>query len=134
MRIVTVILTLILAVPLTAKFTYEYHAQIKALFDPEKVGIVAFIKLENNCGVAHNSFEVLDTNTGRKVPFTSGGRARLETFVDNPLKLQVVQRFSAVHIDEVPEPAQETMIMFLDCSSQGSVQDAFKSLKDTLGK
>ena len=134
MRITTIILTLILAVPVTAKLTYDYHAQIKAVFDPEKTKIIAFIKLENNCGLAHNSLEVLDIDTGRKVPFTAGGRARLETFVDNPLKLQVVKQFSAVHIDEVPEPAQETMIMVLDCSSGGNVQDAFKSLKDSLGK
>ena len=133
MRITTVILTLILAVPLTAKLTYDYHAEIKAIFHPEKTEIVAFIKLENNCGVAHNAFEVMDMNTGLKVPFTAGGRARLQTFVDNPLKLQVSERFSAVHIDELPEPAQETMTINLDCSSAGNVQDAFKSLKDTLG-
>ena len=133
MRITTIILTLILAVPLTAKLTYDYNAQIKAIIDPEKAEIVAFIKLENNCGVAHNAFEVLDLDTKLKVPFTAGGRARIETFVDNPLKLQVSQRFSAVHIDELPELAQERMTMTLDCSSAGSVQDMFKSLKDTLG-
>ena len=134
MRITTIILTLIMAVPLTAKLTYENHSKIKAIIDPEKIEIVAFIKLENNCGVAHNSFEVLDTDTGLKVPFTAGGRARIQTFVDNPLKLQVSQKFSAVHINELPEPAQETMTMTLDCNSVGSVQDMFKSLKETLGK
>ena len=134
MRITTIILTLIMAVPLTAKLTYENYSKIKAIIDPEKIKIVAFIKLENNCGVAHNSFEVLDTDTGLKVPFTAGGRARIQTFVDNPLKLQVSQKFSAVHINELPEPAQETMTMTLDCNSVGSVQDMFKSLKETLGK
>jgi hypothetical protein len=133
MRITTIILTLILAVPLTAKLTYNYHAQIKAIVDPEKLEIVAFIKLENNCGVAHNAFEVLDLNTGLKVPFTAAGRARIETFEDNPLKLQMSKRFSAVQIDELPELAHETMVMTLDCSASDSVQEMFKSLKDTLG-
>ena len=68
-----------------------------------------------------------------KVPFTAAGRARIETFEDNPLKLQMSKRFSAVQIDETPELAQETMVMNLDCNASNSVQDMFKSLKDTLG-
>lgn len=57
--------------PLSAYFTYENHARLKAIFEPEKQDIISMLSLKNACSVPDTAFQASDLTAGRTVPFSN---------------------------------------------------------------
>jgi len=116
MKIDQFILTVLIITPLVALLTYFNHDKIKAVLDPPKADIVSLIEIGDTCGVAHNFFEVVDLETGLRVPVRNK-KARIKTTEGNKLQLQISEKFGAVKIDIPPIDAEENLRLGLDCQS-----------------
>ena len=129
MKIDQFILTVLIITPLVALLTYFNHDKIKAVLDPPKADIVSLIEIGDTCGVAHNFFEVVDLETGLRVPVRNK-KARIKTTEGNKLQLQISEKFGAVKIDIPPIDAEEYLRLGLDCQTDERLKQMLGSFKD----
>ena len=129
MKILVVILTVILIIPLTATLTYINHGRIEGIIDPKKIEIISMITIGDTCGVKKEFFEVVDLDTDKKVPVRRG-KARLKTFKGNRLQLQVSSKYNTVQIDLPPQEASTNLTFALVCNDDERLRETMESLKD----
>ncbi|MEK9881183.1 MAG: hypothetical protein VW474_15460 [Paracoccaceae bacterium] len=129
MKIDQFILTVLIITPLVASLTYFNHDKIKAVLDPPKADILSLIEIGDTCGVGHNFFEVVDLETGLRVPVRNK-KARIKTREGNRLQLQVSEKFEAVKIDILPVDAEVNLALSLDCQSDERLKKMLGSFKE----
>ena len=129
MKIDQFILTVLIITPLVVLLTYFNHDKIKAVLDPPKADILSLIEIGDTCGVGHNFFEVVDLETGLRVPVRNK-KARIKTREGNRLQLQVSEKFETVKIDIPPIDAEENLRLGLDCQSDERLKQMLGSFKD----
>ena len=129
MKIDQFILTVLIITPLVASLTYFNHDKIKAVLDPPKADILSLIEIGDTCGVGHSFFEVVDLETGLRVPVRNK-KARIKTREGNRLQLQVSEKFEAVKIDIPPVDAGANLALSLDCQSDERLKKMLGSFKE----
>ncbi len=129
MKIDQFILTVLIITPLVASLTYFNHDKIKAVLDPPKADILSLIEIGDTCGVGHDFFEVVDLETGLRVPVRNK-KARIKTREGNRLQLQVSEKFEAVKIDISPVDAEANLALSLDCQSDERLKKMLGSFKE----
>ena len=129
MKIDQFILTVLIITPLVALLTYFNHDKIKAVLDPPKADILSLIEIGDTCGVGHDFFEVVDLETGLRVPVRNK-KARIKTREGNRLQLQVSEKFETVKIDIPPVDAEKNLVLSLDCQSDERLKKMLGSFKD----
>ena len=129
MKIDQFILTVLIISPLVASLTYFNHDKIKAVLDPPKADILSLIEIGDTCGVGHNFFEVVDLETGLRVPVRNK-KARIKTREGNRLQLQVSEKFETVKIDIPPVDAEKNLVLSLDCQSDERLKKMLGSFKE----
>ena len=129
MKIIQVILTIISIAPIVAVLTYSNHDRIKSIIDPPREKIRSVIDIGETCGVGTDYFEIVDLNTGQRVPVRNG-KSRIETTKGNKIQLQISAQFQAVQIDIPPVQAEKHMVLGLDCGNDERLQNFLSSIKD----
>ena len=129
MKIVQVILIVIFIAPIVAILTYSNHNSIKSIIDPPREEIRSVIEIGETCGVGKDYFEIVDLDTGRRVPVRNG-KSRIETTEGNKIQLQISAQFQAVQIDIPPVQAKKYMVLDLDCRNDERLQNFLNSIKD----
>ena len=129
MKIVQVILIVIFIAPIVAILTYSNHDSIKSIIDPPREEIRSLIDIGETCGVGKDYFEIVDLDTGRRVPVRNG-KSRIETTEGNKIQLQISAQFQAVQIDIPPVQAKKYMVLDLDCRNDERLQNFLNSIKD----
>ncbi|MFZ9118821.1 MAG: hypothetical protein ACO20S_09685 [Paracoccaceae bacterium] len=129
MKIDQFILTVLIITPLVASLTYFNHDKIKAVLDPPKADILSLIEIGDTCGVGHDFFEVVDLETGLRVPVRNK-KARIKTREGNRLQLQVSEKFETVKIDIPPVDAEKNLVLSLDCQSDERLKKMLGSFKE----
>lgn len=129
MKIDQFILTVLIITPLVASLTYFNHDKIKAVLDPPKADILSLIEIGDTCGVGHDFFEVVDLETGLRVPVRNK-KARIKTREGNRLQLQVSEKFEVVKIDIPPVDAEANLALSLDCQSDERLKKMLGSFKE----
>ena len=129
MKIDQFILTVLIITPLVASLTYFNHDKIKAVLDPPKADILSLIEIGDTCGVGHDFFEVVDLETGLRVPVRNK-KARIKTREGNRLQLRVSEKFEAVKIDIPPVDAEANLALSLDCQSDERLKKMLGSFKE----
>ncbi len=129
MKIDQFILTVLIITPLVASLTYFNHDKIKAVLDPPKADILSLIEIGDTCGVGHDFFEVVDLETGLRVPVRNK-KARIKTREGNRLQLQVSEKFEAVKIDIPHVDAEANLALSLDCQSDERLKKMLGSFKE----
>ena len=129
MKIVQVILIVIFIAPIVAILTYSNHDSIKSIIDPPREQIRSVIDIGETCGVGKDYFEIVDLDTGRRVPVRNG-KSRIETTEGNKIQLQISAQFQAVQIDIPPVQAEKYMVLDLDCGNDERLQNFLNSIKD----
>jgi hypothetical protein len=129
MKLDQFILTVLIITPLVASLTYFNHDKIKAVLDPPKADILSLIEIGDTCGVGHNFFEVVDLETGLRVPVRNK-KARIKTREGNRLQLQVSEKFETVKIDIPPVDAEKNLVLSLDCQSDERLKKMLGSFKE----
>ena len=129
MKIDQFILTVLIITPLVASLTYFNHDKIKAVLDPPKADILSLIEIGDTCGVGHDFFEVVDLETGLRVPVRNK-KARIKTREGNRLQLQVSEKFEAVKIDIPAVDGEENLALSLDCQSDERLKKMLGSFKE----
>ena len=129
MKIVQVILIVIFIAPIVAILTYSNHDSIKSIIDPPREEIRSVIDIGETCGVGKDYFEIVDLDTGRRVPVRNG-KSRIETTEGNKIQLQISAQFQAVQIDIPPVQAKKYMVLDLDCRNDERLQNFLNSIKD----
>ena len=129
MKLDQFILTVLIITPLVASLTYFNHDKIKAVLDPPKADILSLIEIGDTCGVGHNFFEVVDLETGLRVPVRNK-KARIKTRQGNRLQLQVSEKFETVKIDIPPVDAEKNLVLSLDCQSDERLKKMLGSFKE----
>ncbi len=129
MKFLIFLLAVIFITPITAVMTYQNHDKIKALIDPPKIEIVSTIHVGDTCGVKKDFFEVVDLETGIRVPVRRG-KARLKTFEGNRVQLQISTEYQAVQIDVKPKEAKPDLTLALVCDSDDRLKKTMESIKD----
>ncbi len=129
MKIVQVILIVIFIAPIVAILTYSNHDSIKSIIDPPREEIRSVIDIGETCGVGKDYFEIVDLDTGRRVPVRNG-KSRIETTEGNKIQLQISAQFQAVQIDIPPVQAEKYMVLDLDCGNDERLQNFLNSIKD----
>ena len=129
MKIVQVILIIIFIAPIVAILTYSNHESIKSIIDPPREKIISDIDIGETCGVGKDYFEIVDLDTGRRVPVRNG-KSRIETTEGNKIQLQISAQFQAVQIDIPPVQAEKHMVLGLDCGNDERLQNFLSSIKD----
>ena len=129
MKIVQVILIVIFIAPVVAILTYSNHNSIKSIIDPPREEIRSVIDIGETCGVGKDYFEIVDLDTGRRVPVRNG-KSRIETTEGNKIQLQISAQFQAVQIDIPPVQAKKYMVLDLDCRNDERLQNFLNSIKD----
>ena len=129
MKIVQVILIVIFIAPIVAILTYSNHNSIKSIIDPPREEIRSVIEIGETCGVGKDYFEIVDLDTGRRVPVRNG-KSRIETTEGNKIQLQISAQFQAVQIDIPSVQAEKYMVLDLDCRNDERLQNFLNSIKD----
>ena len=129
MKIVQVILIVIFIAPIVAILTYSNHDSIKSIIDPPREEIRSIIDIRETCGVGKDYFEIVDLDTGRRVPVRNG-KSRIETTEGNKIQLQISTQFQAVQIDIPPVQAEKYMVLGFNCRSDERLQKFLNSIKD----
>ena len=129
MKIVQVILIVIFIAPIVAILTYSNHDSIKSIIDPPREEIRSLIDIGETCGVGKDYFEIVDLDTGRRVPVRNG-KSRIETTEGNKIQLQISAQFQAVQIDIPSVQAEKYMVLDLDCRNDERLQNFLNSIKD----
>ncbi len=129
MKIVQVILIVIFIAPIVAILTYSNHNSIKSIIDPPREKIRSVIEIGETCGVGKDYFEIVDLDTGRRVPVRNG-KSRIETTEGNKIQLQISAQFQAVQIDIPSVQAEKYMVLDLDCRNDERLQNFLNSIKD----
>ena len=129
MKIVQVILIVIFIAPIVAILTYSNHETIKSIIDPPREKILSVIDIGETCGVGTDYFEIVDLDTGHRVPVRNG-KSRIETIEGNNIQLQISAQFQAVQIDIPPVQAGKYMVLGLDCGNNERLQNFLNSIKD----
>ena len=129
MKIVQVILIVIFIAPIVAILTYSNHDSIKSIIDPPREEIRSVIDIGETCGVGKDYFEIVDLDTGRRVPVRNG-KSRIETTEGNKIQLQISAQFQAVQIDIPSVQAEKYMVLDLDCRNDERLQNFLNSIKD----
>ncbi len=129
MKIVQVILIVIFIAPIVAILTYSNHDSINSIIDPPREEIRSVIDIGETCGVGKDYFEIVDLDTGRRVPVRNG-KSRIETTEGNKIQLQISAQFQAVQIDIPPVQAEKYMVLDLDCGNDERLQNFLNSIKD----
>ncbi len=129
MKLDQFILTVLIITPLVASLTYFNHDKIKAVLDPPKADILSLIEIGDTCGVGHNFFEVVDLETGLRVPVRNK-KASIKTREGNRLQLQVSEKFESVKIDIPPVDAEANLALSLDCQSDERLKKMLGSFKE----
>ena len=129
MKIVQVILIVIFIAPIVAILTYSNHDRIKSIIDPPREEIRSVIDIGETCGVGKDYFEIVDLDTGRRVPVRNG-KSRIETTEGNKIQLQISAQFQAVQINIPPVQAEKYMVLDLDCRNDERLQNFLNSIKD----
>ena len=129
MKIVQVILIVIFIAPIVAILTYSNHDRIKSIIDPPREEIRSVIDIGETCGVGKDYFEIVDLDTGRRVPVRNG-KSRIETTEGNKIQLQISAQFQAVQIDIPSVQAEKYMVLDLDCRNDERLQNFLNSIKD----
>ena len=129
MKIVQVILIVIFIAPIVATLTYSNHDSIKSIIDPPREKILSVIDVVETCGVGTDYFEIVDLDTGHRVPVRNG-KSRIDTTEGNKIQLQISAQFQAVQIDIPPVQAKKYMVLDLDCRNDERLQNFLNSIKD----
>lgn len=129
MKFLQVIVTVIFIAPIVAILTYSNHDMIKSIIDPPREKIRSVIHIGETCGVGTDYFEIVDLDTGHRVPVRNG-KSRIETTEGNKIQLQISAQFQAVHIDIPPVQAEKHMVLGLDCGNDERLQNFLNSIKD----
>ena len=129
MKFLQVIVTVIFIAPIVAILTYSNHDMIKSIIDPPREKILSVIDIGETCGVGTDYFEIVDLDTGRRVPVING-KSRIETTEGNKIQLQISSQFEAVQIDIPPVQAEKSMVLGLDCGNDERLQNFLNSIKD----
>ena len=129
MKFLQVIVTVIFIAPIVAILTYSNHDMIKSIIDPPREKILSVIDIGETCGVGKDYFEIVDLDTGHRVPVRNG-KSRIETTEGNKIQLQISAQFQAVHIDIPPVQAEKHMVLGLDCGNDERLQNFLNSIKD----
>ena len=129
MKITQIILTFIFTAPIVAILTFSNHDSIKSVIDPPREKIHSVIDIGDTCGLGTDYFEIVDLDTGHRVPVRNG-KSRIETTEGNKIQLQISTQFQAVQIDIPPVQAEKHMILGLDCGNDKRLQNFLNSIKD----
>ena len=129
MKFLQVIVTVIFIAPIVAILTYSNHDMIKSIIDPPREKIRSVIDIGETCGVGTDYFEIVDLDTGHRMPVRNG-KSRIETTKGNRIQLQISAQFQAVHIDIPPVQAEKHMVLGLDCGNDERLQNFLNSIKD----
>ena len=129
MKFLQVIVTVFFVAPIVAILTYSNHDIIKSIIDPPREKIRSVIDIVETCGVGTDYFEIVDLDTGHRVPVRNG-KSRIETTEGNKIQLQISAQFQAVHIDIPPVQAEKYMVLGLDCGNDERLQNFLNSIKD----
>ena len=129
MKFIHVILIVIFIAPIVAILTYSNHDSIKSIIDPPREKIRSVIDIGETCGVGKDHFEIVDLDTGHRVPVRNG-KSRIETTEGNKIQLQISAQFQAVQIDIPPVQAEKYMLLGLDCGNDERRQNLLNSIKD----
>ena len=129
MKIIQVILIVIFIAPIVAILTYSNHDSIKSIINPPREEIRSVIDIGETCGVGKDYFEIVDLDTGHRVPVRNG-KSRIETKEGNKIQLQISAQFQAVQIDIPPVQAEKYMVLGLDCGNDERLQNLLNSIKD----
>ena len=95
MKFLQVIVTVIFIAPIVAILTYSNHDMIKSIIDPPREKIRSVIHIGETCGVGTDYFEIVDLDTGHRVPVRNG-KSRIETTEGNKIQLQISAQFQDV--------------------------------------
>ena len=129
MKILQVILIVIFIAPIAAILTYSNHDSIKSIIDPPRKKILSVIDIGETCGVGTDYFEIVDLDTGHRVPVRNG-KSRIETTEGNKIQLQISEQFQAVQIDIPSVQAEKYMLLGLDCGNDERLQNFLNSIRD----
>ena len=129
MKILQVILIVIFIAPIVAILTYSNHDSIKSIIDPPRKKILSVIDIGETCGVGTDYFEIVDLDTGHRVPVRNG-KSRIETKEGNKIQLQISAQFQAVQIDIPSVQAEKYMVLGLDCKNDERLQNFLNSIRD----
>jgi len=129
MKITKFILTFIFTAPIVAILTYLNHDSIKSVIDPPREKIHSVIDIGDTCGLGTDYFEIVDLDTGHRVPVRNG-KSRIETTEGNKIQLQISTQFQAVQIDIPPVQAEKYMVLGLDCGNDERLQNFLNSIRD----
>ena len=129
MKITQVILIVIFIAPIVAIITYSNHDSIKSIIDPPREKIRSVVNIGETCGVGTDYFEIVDLDTGHRVPVRNG-KSRIETTEGNKIQLQISAQFQAVQIDIPSVQAEKYMVLGLDCRNDERLQNFLNSIKD----
>ena len=129
MKVTKFILNVIFITPIVAMVTYSNHDRIKSIIDPQREEILSIIDIGETCGVGTDYFEIVDLDTGLRVPVRNG-KSRIETTEGNKIQLQISAQFQAVQIDIPSVQAEKNMVLGLDCGNDERLQNFLNSIKD----
>ena len=129
MKITQVILIVIFIAPIVAIITYSNHDSIKSIIDPPREKIRSVVNIGETCGVGTDYFEIVDLDTGHRVPVRNG-KSRIETTEGNKIQLQISAQFQAVQIDIPSVQAEKYMVLGLDCGNDERLQNFLNSIRD----
>ena len=129
MKITQFILTVILIAPIVAILTYSNHESIESVIAPPRADILSVVDIGETCGVGKDFFEIVDLDTGLRVPVRNG-KSRIKTTEGNKIQLQISKQFQAVQIDIPSVQAEKNMVLGLDCGNDERLQNFLNSIKD----
>ena len=129
MKITQFILTVILIAPIVAILTYSNNESIESVIAPPRADILSVVDIGETCGVGKDFFEIVDLDTGLRVPVRNG-KSRIKTTEGNKIQLQISAQFQAVQIDIPSVQAEKNMVLGLDCGNDERLQNFLNSIKD----